>query len=204
MRRFKRNVARLVLVFACLSGPLSAEESEEYSFLHDPVGYLGARVGFIELEDVDNEGSYNVGVMGGVFFLSQLSGEVSIDFQIYNLEIEFDDGTTVFFPEIERETVALQVGLDFMPFPEQPVRPYLVGGVGYYYSRYTSNDFPSEKVSDTGYFTGLGLDVFGDAWDGNGSLTVEARWLFTQKEEFAQKSIRVDGYSVSIGFRVKF
>jgi len=133
-----------------------------------------------------------------------LSGEVSIDFQVHDFEIEFDDGTTVYFPEIERETVALQAGLDFMPFPEQPVRPDLIGGLGYYYSRYTSDAFPSEKVGETGYFTGLGLEAFGGGWDGHGSLTVEARWLFTRKERFAQESIRADGYSVSVGFRVKF
>jgi len=52
MRRLRCNLASLVLAFAFLSGTLSAEEAEDRSFSFNPVSYVGARAGFIELEDV--------------------------------------------------------------------------------------------------------------------------------------------------------
>ena len=48
------------------------------------------------------------------------------------------------------------------------------------------------------------MSRLGGAWDGDGSLVIEARWLFTQKEEYADESIRADGFTASIGIRWKF
>ena len=203
MRRSRRTVECALLGLTCLSGQLLAEEQAGSTFHFDPVGYFGARVGYVELEEVDDDGSFNFGVMGGVFFFSHLAAEASIDFQVSDFEFEFTDGTTITFPEIERKTIALQAGLSFMPFPEYQVRPYVLGGFGYYRSRYTSSDLPRESVSDSGYFTGLGVDLLGGQWNGDGSLVVEARWLFTQKEQYAEQSVRSDGFTVTVGFRIK-
>ena len=118
-------------------------------------------------------------------------------------DVVLTDGTTITVPEIERKTIALQAGLSFMPFPEYQVRPYVLGGLGYYRSRYTSPDLPRESVSDSGYFAGFGVDLLGGQWNGDGSLVVEARWLFTQKEQYAEQRVRSDGFTVTVGFRIK-
>jgi hypothetical protein len=185
----------LWLLGACFSARLAAEV---------PLWYVGGRVGYVELEEVDDDGSFNFGVMGGLFAASRLAIEASIDFQESEFPIPVTEDLVITTAYIERETTALQAGVSFMPFPDQQLRPYVLGGVGYYFSSYSGGGFPDETVSDSGYFAGLGLEMFGGAWDGDAALVLEGRWLFTQKEGYADESVQPDGYTVSIGFRVKF
>jgi hypothetical protein len=194
----------LALVVAWLGVmPIMAEESTERGVPYSPVLHVGGRLGYIKLSKVDDDGSFNIGLTGGAFFLSRLALEASVDYQETDiLAYVFDDPDLSF--EIERETTALQAGLILMPFPEHRVRPYATGGLGYYYSRYTSEYSPSDEVGEGGYYAGFGLEISAFSWDDEVSIMLETRWLFTEKEEYATAEIHADGFCVMLGVRGKF
>jgi hypothetical protein len=183
--------------------PILAEDSAQMTGYDWPILHLGGRLGYIKLNDVDDEGSFNIGLTGGAFFQSWLAMEVSTDFQESDLLVYVLDNPDLSL-EIERETTALQAGLILMPFPEHRVRPYATGGLGYYYSRYTSEFYPSDKLSEGGYYAGIGLEGSYISWDDKISFTLEMRWLFTEKEQYANAEIHADGFSVMLGIRAKF
>jgi hypothetical protein len=166
--------------------------------------YLGARAGFIELENVDDEGSVNFGVLGGLFFSSGFSMETSLDFQQSDFYVGLD-GIGISTQEIERETIAMQIGLTFTPFPDKLVRPFALGGLGYYFSEYSapSSSYEDNRINDGGYYIGVGLDCLGGGWRNDLSIVGDVRWMFTQKEEFAEQEVKADGFMISIGFRWK-
>ncbi len=165
-------------------------------------GYLGLRTGYIELEEVDDEGSWNLGVIGGLYLLPGLSLDASVDFQNADFLI-FVSNIAISIP-LERKTTALQAGMTFSPFYNNPFRPYVMGGLGYYYSHYSSDYYGSEAVGDAGYYAGFGADFLG-LYNSEGlSLTVDARWFFTREEPYDQQKIEADGRMVSIGLKYKF
>lgn len=202
----RRQAARgggVVLVFALLAAtPVSAQDTDDWSTHYFPVLHLGARLGYIRLNDVDDDGSFNWGLTGGAFVASRFAVEASLDWQETEILAYLLDDPDLGV-EIERETTSLQAGLLFMPFPEHRVRPYATGGLGYYYSKYTSEFYPREKVSNGGYFAGLGLEVSGFGWDDRLSFVLDTRWLFTQ-EDYEDTEIHADGFSVAVGVRAKF
>jgi len=167
-------------------------------------GYFGIRTGFIELEEVDDEGSFNMGLFGGIFITTKFTLDASVDFQStefiwYLTDVHID------FTTLERKTTALQAGLTFSPFPNSPFRPFLLGGVGYFYSQYTSDYYGIETVGDGGYYAGFGADFLGFNSDDPGfTLTVDARWLFTREEPYTEQEIEADGRMISIGLKYKF
>ncbi|MDJ0840216.1 MAG: outer membrane beta-barrel protein [Acidobacteriota bacterium] len=169
-------------------------------------GYIGLRAGFIELEDVDEDGSYNLGVFGGFFLTPELSLEASYDFQTSEVVLYEDCCSTVVVPLLDRKTNAFQLGLKFSPFRTM-LRPYLMGGVGYYSSEYTLPDYfgDVDRIGDTGYYGGLGLELFGRAFADTGfTLVWENRWLFTQEEYWDENRIESDGFTSTLGFKFKF
>jgi len=167
-------------------------------------GYFGMRTGYIELEEVDDQGSWNIGIMGGFFLNPMLSIDVSVDFQtsefVYyytNVDIEFNT--------LNRKTVALQTGLTLSPFYNSPFRPYIEGGLGYFYSYYTNEFLGVETIGDGGYYAGFGADFLGDSFQNEGfSICVDARWLFTREEPYLEQTVKSDGRMISIGFKFRF
>jgi hypothetical protein len=173
----------------------------------EATGYGGLRAGYIELEDVDEDGSYNFGLFGGAFFAEHFAVEGAIDFQTSEITLyENEYGDTVSIPLLERETLAYQLGLTFSPF-RGPFRPFLLGGVGYYSSRYVLPDYygDHERIGDGGYYGGFGLDLFGRGHAARGfTLTWDNRWLFTKKQYVAEREIKSDGFFSSLGLKFKF
>ena len=198
----------LVLALSLICLEVSAQSSHDYGWAR---GYLGLRGGYISLEDVDEEGSFNLGAFGGVFLGGHLSLETSFDFQYTEVFIGNDDGY-LGFSVTDRETNALQLGLNFNPFPYQWFRPYLEGGVGYYWSRYTFGDdyyhddyHGDGRRDDGGYYTGVGFEAFGRGSRSRGfSLVTGLRWLFTQKDENRPREILDDGFLATVGLKLKF
>ena len=178
-----------------VSSPLLAQASDD--------GYFGLHVGYFKLQDVDDDGSFNVGLDGGYYFFSGFAVGASLDFQKSEFTFETED-FSITFPEFERETFSLQLDLNFTPLPYRAVRPYVLGGVGYYWSKYSNESFSDGHVSDEGYFAGVGLDMFGDGWRGGDAIVIEARWLFTQEATYGEAKFAPDGFNVSVGFRAKF
>lgn len=170
----------------------------------DAHGYFGMRTGFIELEDVDDDGSWNVGLLGGVFLLPMLSLDASVDFQVSDFVYVYDN-IDIYIDTIERKTVALQAGLSFSPFNDGPFRPFIMGGVGYFYSYYTHQSLGHDTVGDAGYYAGFGADFLGQSYNHDGfALTFDARWLFTREEPYLEQEIKADGRMLSIGAKYRF
>jgi len=198
--RFPVSLLACVL-FLIVATPSIAQYYDEAS------GYVGFRAGFIELEDVDDEGSYNVGVFAGAYFLQHFAVEGAIDFQTSEITLyENEYGDVVSLPLIDRETWAFQLGLTFSPW-KGPFRPFLLGGIGYYSSQYVlpDNFGDRERIGDGGYYGGFGLDLFGDPHASQGfSLTWDNRWLFTKKQYVAETEVQADGFFSSLGLKFKF
>jgi hypothetical protein len=186
-----------------ISSPVWAQAPESEYTYPAADGYFGIHVGFVELQDVDDDGSFNVGIGGGFFLFSGFAVGGAFDFQQSDFTLETDD-VTIFFPGIERETFSLQLELNFTPLPDSVVRPYVLGGVGYYWSKYSDESFGQGHVSDEGYFAGVGLETFGGAWRQGVALAVETRWLFTQEATYGEEKFAPDGFNVSLGLRFKF
>jgi hypothetical protein len=202
--RIKWRSIGVALMVAWLGAmPTLAEDSTQVTGYDWPILHLGGRVGYITLHDVDDEGSFNIGVTGGAFFLPWLGMDLSIDFQDTEwFFVAIDEPDLAY--EIERETVSLQAGLILMAFPQHRVRPYATGGMGYYFSRYTSGYYPAERVSEEGYYAGAGFELSAISWDDDMSFVLETRWLFTAKEQYANNGIHADGFTIFVGIRGKF
>ncbi len=194
-------VTLLTVFLSVAAAPSFAQYGDEAT------GYAGVRAGYIELDDVDDEGSYNVGFFGGAFFLRHFAVEGAIDFQTSEITLYEDEyGDEVTLALIERETFAFQVGLTFSPL-RGPVRPFLLGGVGYYSSQYVLPDHwgDKERIGDGGYYGGFGLELFGDSHlDPGFSLTWDNRWLYTKDQYVAETEVAADGFSSSLGLKFKF
>lgn len=197
-------VLAVLIALLCPIAGAASEDAEPFAVGPEFVPYVGARIGYIELEEVDDDGSVSFGLTGGVFFRPRWSAEASLDFQESEFFVDLGN-VAVSVPLTRRETWALQVGLAVTPWPDRAVRPYAIGGVGYFWSRYdTDYGYEPDRIGDGGYFWGAGVDLFGDDQDLPLSLVLEARWLFTRKEDyFEERGIRADGFTVSVGARFR-
>jgi len=189
-------------LFLVLSPVLAEAPESEYTYPAAD-GYFGLHAGYVKLQDVDDDGSFNVGFSGGFYLYSGFAIGGAFDFQQSEFTLETDD-VTIFFPAIERETFSLQLELSFTPLPDSVVRPYVLGGVGYYWSKYSDESFGAAHVSDEGYFAGLGLEMFGHGWRQGVAMAVETRWLFTEEATYGEEKFAPDGFNISVGFRGKF
>lgn len=172
-------------------------------------GYVGVRGGFIELEDVDEDGSFNLGLLGAYQVFPALALELSLDFQLSEIYLE-DEYGTVAVDFVDRETTALQFGFNFSPVDRGPFRPFVAAGVGYYYSQYSHQNYDwdyygyDDHVGEGGFYTGVGVDLFGSPVSARGfSFTTEAHWLFTEKEDRSD-AVRSDGFIVTAGCKYRF
>jgi hypothetical protein len=166
----------------------------------DRLPYAGARVGYLQVRDVDS-GSMNIGIMGGFYFAPRVAFEASADYH------------TPDFDQYDRETLALQTSLYVYPFTaKHAFRPYGVAGVGFYWNYYTSEDssLPEDNRSDGGFHAGFGFDVLltrqaDAAMPGTKeqpvALTIDVRYLFTQNDP---EGTRSDGLLATVGIKVGF
>ena len=192
----KTLFACVLLLLSCQ--PLLAESTEtetSESDLSEEQGYLGVRLGFLEVQHVDS-GSLNLGFMFGHFFHPAFALEASLDYH------------TPEFDVAERETYALQASAYLDPFPSLAhLQPYVVGGVGYYLSRFEFEAFSNldnERVGDGGSHVGFGIDFPLKGEHGGNEiqrLTLDVRYLFT--EESASAEIESDGVLITFGFKAR-
>ncbi len=170
-------------------------------------GYLGVRLGRLNLENVDDDGSFMFGVYGGGFVTPWLALEGSVDFQESDFYVTSDDWI-INYNYLDRETTAFQAGLKLMPLTVGPVRPFLTGGVGYYMSEYVDHDRYNQyqdRIDESGFYGGAGIEFFGRGSASRGfSLTWDNRWLFTEKERYRENDIQADGWTSSLGCTFRF
>jgi opacity protein-like surface antigen len=110
--------------FDTLSLPSSF--SSEVSFLADsePSFSVGPAAGYLQARGAD-KGTWFGGVQARLHFARILAAEASITFH----QNRYEDGDVVV------TQYPLQLTAFLYPFPDGPVRPYILGGVGWYYTR---------------------------------------------------------------------
>jgi hypothetical protein len=156
--------------------------------------FVGGRLGYLEVEDVD-EGSPIIGVTGGYHFHPSVAIVGALEY--HNADYSREN----------RWTVSLTAGLEVYPLGRRyPVQPYVTGGAGVYTSRverYSESDdlVLDDTESDGGYYAGGGLDI---TWgDGAVALSFESRWIFTSEERDTME-VRPDGVQYTAGVRWNF
>jgi hypothetical protein len=89
------------------------------------VGFaIGPFGGFLEAKDAD-DGTWFAGLAARLYFLRFLAVEASVSFH----ESEFNNGNTDIWQ------IPVQLSALFIILPRSPIRPYIGGGVGWYYTK---------------------------------------------------------------------
>ena len=161
--------------------------------------YFGIRAGYMEIDNMEEGGSANIGFTSGYRFNDPLAIEFSLDYHSSE------------FSEVDRSTYVFQASLLVYLTPiNATVQPYLIGGGGFYLSGYDywtesgyrRTDFTSHKF---GGHLGGGIDFWPTP---DVSLTIDVRYLFLQEDtpEDAVQDINdsVDGILATIGAKLRF
>ncbi len=85
---------------------------------------IGPFGGFLEAKDAD-DGTWFAGLGARLYFLRFLAAEASVSFH----KSDFNNGDT------EIWQIPVQLSALFIILPSLPIRPYIGGGVGWYYTR---------------------------------------------------------------------
>jgi hypothetical protein len=184
-----------------LAVPTSAGEIVETPYDpgdHDLEVFVGGRLGYLEVEDVD-EGSPIVGFIYGLQPHRHLAFKGALDYHSADFSRE------------ERRSLALTASLEVYPLSYWlPVRPHVLAGVGVYLSEVRRfNEFGDvsfdDTVSDSGYHAGVGLDIDCCRLESGtrAIINLEARWMFTQEEEDTLE-VRPDGVQYTAGVKFQF
>lgn len=129
---------------------------------------LGARVGYMNGRDAE-KGSWLGGVQARLYLIEYLAVEASIEFH----QDEYLDGDVVltFYP--------VQLSAIVSPFPQWPVRPYALGGAGWYYTRIDYKDALDAWDSETEHFFGIHLGAGAEINLGDSIvLSADFRYVF--------------------------
>jgi opacity protein-like surface antigen len=132
---------------------------------------LGARVGYMQGKDAD-KGNWLGGVQARLYIVEFLAVEGSIEF--HQDEYLDGDATLTFYP--------VQVSTLLSPFTQWPVRPYVLGGAGWYYTRIDYHDALETLDSETDHF--FGFHVGGGAELSLGKslvLSADFRYVFVDE-----------------------
>lgn len=193
----KQNLLKtvLLLMMAAVSSLCFAQDVT----IDRGYGYFGIRAGYMEIDNMEDGGSANIGFTSGFRFNNPVALELSLDYH------------TSEFSDVDRTTYALQASLLLYLAPiTARVQPYLLGGGGFYLSGYDywtdsgyrRTDFTSHKF---GGHLGGGIDFWPTP---DVSLTVDVRYLFLQEDtpEDAAADINgsIDGILATIGAKFRF
>jgi opacity protein-like surface antigen len=152
---------------------------------------LGIHGGVFDPKDGDMNGFG--GVHARLRLLPFLGFEGSADVR----EAKFkDDRVTVL-------QVPVQVSALIYIIPSGPIQPYLVGGVGWYYTRVDPEGGSADTSQEFGYHGGAGVDVpLGPNWVLNGDFRYFA--LADNVEGRDAEDIDADGWQVRLGITYYF
>ena len=178
-----RNLAAVAMVVAMGTTAWAQEEVREpqVNFTDfEPVEWapkafgpeFGLRAGYIKPRDAD-DGTWFGGVQVRVPLTSVLAVEGSIEFHTS----EFADG------EIEVVQYPVQASLLVFIMPEAPVCPYILGGLGWYY---TTTDFSGSLSgidSETDSLVGAHLGVGARFALGSMTASADLRYIFLEPDD---------------------
>ena len=167
-----------------------AESLESAKILMGPE--FGLRAGYIKPRDAD-DGTW----FGGIQLRVPLASSLAIEGSIAVHHNEFEDG------DIDVVQYPVQVTALWFLFPESPVCPYLLGGVGWYYTRVSFDGDLGDTEDDTTSFFGAHLG-FGVrfAIEKSVVLSADLRYLFIEPNEDELDEEEFDSlqFVFSVGF----
>jgi len=150
------------------SNPFSYSPEALFLAESEPSFSLGPMGGYLHAHGAD-KGTWFGGVQARLHFAGFLAAEASISFH----QNRYEDGDVLI------TQYPLQLTAFFYPIPEGPFRPYILGGVGWYY---TSVDYTGSlsSLSDTtdnifGEHLGAGAELMLGA---RSSLDLDIRYIF--------------------------
>ncbi|MBI4766088.1 MAG: outer membrane beta-barrel protein [Deltaproteobacteria bacterium] len=162
-------------------------------FLYPVVGHtdeggkfgLGIRGGWYKAEDAD-EGKLYGGLQVRWKVFPALAIEGLVD---YHPEQTFPDNKKI-------TSYPVLVSALFYLIPGAPVSPYLLGGVGWYYSKVEDNS-GTNWTNDFGAHLGGGLDI---PLSPQVVFNADLRYYFLNFSDQKVKDLKTNGYIISAGF----
>lgn len=150
---------------------------------------LGLRGGWYKANDGD-DGKLHGGLQARWKIFPALAIEGSAD---YRAEESYPNNRKI-------TSYPVLVSALFYLIPGAPVSPYLLGGVGWYYSKLEDSQ-GSTWSSDIGYHLGGGLDI---PLSRNIVFNADLRYYFLDVGDQKVKDLKTDGYIVSAGLTFYF
>ncbi|MEW6184476.1 MAG: porin family protein [Thermodesulfobacteriota bacterium] len=145
---------------------------------------LGARMGVYKSADADGHKLYG-GAQARWRIFPALSVEGSIDYRVQ--ESYPDNKKITSYPIL---ATAL-----FYPIPDAKYSPYLLGGLGWYYSK-VEDKTGSSTVHTPGLHVGAGLDI---PLSPEISFNADFRYYFLNYSDQKVKDLKTNGYIISAG-----
>ena len=147
--------------------PISLKEDKPASFSIGPEG------GYLTAKDADR-GTWFAGAKARLKILGFLAAEASITFH----QNHYNDGDVVVTQYPVQLTALLYI------IPAGPIRPYILGGVGWYYTRTDFRDSLSFVKDDTDHFFGFHLGVGAELFlSPKVSIDADVRYIFINANE---------------------
>ena len=156
------------------------------------------------LTGLADSGKFGVGVRGGLYKTNDadsmmLYGGAQVRWKIFpgmSIEGTLDYHASESYPNNRKITnYPLLVSALFYLMPDAKFSPYLLGGVGWYYS--TIEDSTGSSTAYTpGFHLGVGLDI---PLDPNIVFNADVRYYFLNYGDQKVKDLNANGYIVSAG-----
>src|SRR5262245_53341873 len=206
-----RNVAAAVLVLALGSAAWAQDDLAKYATLDDPqvlytdsgsiepasglvpVPEFGLRAGYIKPRDAD-DGTWFGGFQVRVPLGASFAIEGSIEF--HTSDFASGDIETVQYP--------VQASLLWYILPDAPVCPYVLGGLGWYYTRVSFSGALGSADDEVDSTFGAHLGVGARVNLGGSTLSVDLRYLFIEPNEDALQDEEFDSVELVIAISFPF
>jgi opacity protein-like surface antigen len=177
-----------------LSNPFSFSPEALFLAESEPSFSIGPMVGYLHTRGADR-GTWFGGVQARLHFARILAAEASISFH----ENRYEGG------DVSVTQYPVQLTAFLYPFPDGPFRPYLLGGVGWYYTRidYTGNlsSLSNETEHTFGEHLGLGVELM---LGPRTSLDLDVRYIFLNPTNNQVTDLDFNYWQITLGLNFFF
>lgn len=169
-----------------------SDEPRQHNRIAFAIGPIG---GYLKARGADR-GTWFAGIQARLYFFRFLAAEANVTFH----QNRYEDG------DITVTQYPVQVSGLFFPFPSWSFQPYVVGGVGWYYTRIDYSDDLNFIESDTthwfGGHVGAGVEL---AASRAVSLHADFRWVFIDPEsDIESRDGDADYWQITFGLGFGF
>ena len=174
-------------LFGAVSFRSQEAEKEKDTGFGFAIGPFG---GFLEAKDAD-EGTWFAGLGARLYFLRFLAAEASVSFH----KSEFNNGDTDIWQ------IPVQLSALLIILPSLPIRPYIGGGVGWYYTKIENSGTLSAFGDDTTNWFGGHVMAGAELRASRGFiLFADFRYIFVNPEsDIERQSGNPDYWQITFG-----